>query len=119
MLDYLIWDLVCLSAFVVIVILVSAVRIGIILTLACGIGMSITLRVLRTLTSVLDSLYWYLMCVSACLCIILALVGGTYLDSSFCGLWFWNCNNASSNVGTGTGARLIILKIHIKGIWCV
>ena len=62
-LDYLIWDLVCLSAFVVIVILVSAVRIGIILTLACGIGMSITLRVLRTLTSVLDSLYWYLMCI--------------------------------------------------------
>lgn len=45
------------ECFCCIVILLSAVRIGILLTLACGIGMSITLRVLRTLTSVLDYLY--------------------------------------------------------------
>jgi len=45
--------------------------------------------------------------------LILALVGGSWIDTSLSGLWFWNFNNASSNVGTGTGARLLI------GIWCV
>ena len=58
-------------------------------------------------------LLWDLMCLSACLNLIF--VGGSWIDTSLSGLWFWNFNNASSNVGTGTGARLIILKIHIKG----
>ena len=44
-----------------------------------------------------------------------ALVGGNYANSVKAGLWYWNCWDNSSIANTNIGARLIILKIHIKG----
>ena len=56
-------------------------------------------------------LMWDLMCLSTVSSF--QLVGGVYLDGAFCGLWYWNCNNTSSGVGIGTGARLIILVFGV------
>lgn len=37
----------------------------------------------------------------------IALVGGVWIDATYCGLWFWNCNNASSATSIYCGARLL------------
>lgn len=43
-----------------------------------------------------------------------ALVGGSWNDTSKAGLWYWVFNNASSNVWTTIGARLIIWDLMCK-----
>lgn len=45
--------------------------------------------------------------------LLLALVGGMWHDNTRCGLWYWNCNNASSVANGNIGARPLILKIGI------
>jgi len=58
-------------------------------------------------------LKWDLVCVFRCLKRV-ARVGGAWPDSSCCGLWALNANNASSNYSIGNGARLLIIKsLHI------
>ncbi len=37
----------------------------------------------------------------------MALVGGYWSDYSLAGLWYWSCNNASTGMSTGIGARLL------------
>ena len=37
----------------------------------------------------------------------IALVGGGWLDSTYCGLWFWGCSGASSYMSANFGARLL------------
>ena len=84
-------------------ILLSAVLIGILVKLACGIGISMTLRVKLMLTSVLDSLYWYLMCIGVLY--LFSLVGGQWRSEIECGLWEFSLSAISSLTTLDIGAR--------------
>lgn len=39
---------------------------------------------------------------------VVTLVGGMWHDNTRCGLWYWNCNNASTVANGDIGARLLI-----------
>ena len=46
-----------------------------------------------------------------------ALVGGNWNNTSKAGLWYWNFNNASSNMWTTIGARL--LNLFFRNLVCM
>lgn len=88
--------------------------------LACGIGGLTKPLAMLMLTSVLDLLYLrYTLRDLVCLVRVftysypLALVGGRYDNGTNAGLWYWNVNNASSNLSVNIGARPLIFIIKI------
>lgn len=83
---------------------------------ACGFGIVGIILGMLTSTSVLDLLYWYLMCKGHIT--IFALVGGGYSHTTMAGLWYWFVSHTASAESASIGARLIILITH-HGIWCV
>nr|DAW44053.1 MAG TPA: hypothetical protein [Caudoviricetes sp.] len=42
-------------------------------------------------------------------------VGGNFNNGANAGLWYWNCNNSSTNSNLNCGARLLIfiITVHI------
>ena len=49
------------------------------------------------------------LCPGVAFAVFFALVGGNMNNGTNDGLWYWNCNNASSNTNWNIGARLLIL----------
>ena len=65
------------------------------------------------LRSELDHLYYCgTWCVRFDVSLLVARVGGRWLNGSYCGLWCWTLNNASADYYDNFGARLLNL---IKG----
>ena len=91
--------------------LLSAVNGTIPLRLACGIGILIGLFLSLVPMSVLDLLYWYLMC--KWVYWLNTLVGGCFDILYYCGFFSYCWLDTSDYLSISRGARLLI------GIWCV
>lgn len=96
----------------------SAVDGSVRVVVACGVGVLLALRVLLALTSVLDLLYWYLVCIEHFLHYLL--VGGCFDIASYCGIIVVSCLDNSSLLNISRGARLLIRDLMcLSAIYCM